>query len=200
MWFPRKMTSESDKAERRWKPIWPTSEGSDDPEDGWTTPWPPMAPTALGAVAEILDQIERDDRRSDTPFLVGTAAFWLVALHEGHRDRDPIYDQTRMQDPDGRVLDGLTLARNAVAHGQVIVARSRGMEWPLVFPIEYGPWVWPESKEWPWRPKRTKHLATQQASYVEHFANRLVGEPLRRALTWLARPHKIGDATFTVGV
>jgi hypothetical protein len=193
------MGTESDTDEP-WQPIWPTSEGSDDPVNGWNTPWPPMASMALAAVTDIIEEIERDDRRSDAPFLAGTAAFWLVAIHEGYRDRDPAYESLRLADPDGRVLAGLTLARNAVAHGQVIVSRSRGLDWPMTFPIDYGPWVWPESEEWPWRPRSSKHVPAQQESYAEHLANKPVAVPLRRALAWLERPHKTGDGVFILRV
>jgi len=181
-----------------WRPIWPTGADNEDPAEGWTTPWPPMAPTALCAISEIVDELHRDDRRTDAPFLVGTAAFWLVAIHEGHRDRDPNYELARLADPDGRLMDGLTLARNAVTHGQVIVSRSRGLDWPLVFPLDFGPWVWPASREWPWRPRRTKHVPAQQMSYTEHFEGELVAAPLRRAITWLQRPHRPSESTFVL--
>jgi hypothetical protein len=194
------MEIERPEEEMIWQPVWPTAEGSDDPAEGWKAPWPPMAPTALRAVSEIVDELERDNRREDAPFLVGTAAFWLAAISEGHRDRDSNYDITRRADPDGRVIDGLILARNAVAHGQVIVARTRGLEWPLTFPMTWGPWVWPESKEWPWRPRDSKNVLAQQESYAAHFANEPVATPLRRAIAWLDRPHKRSDGVVLIHI
>ncbi|WP_243064631.1 hypothetical protein [Humibacter sp. RRB41] len=176
--------------EEDWRPIWPTAEGSDDPAEGWRTPWPPMANTALRAVSEIIEQLALNDRHPNTPFLAGTAAFWLIAIHEGRRDRNPRYDKSRLANPDGRVLDGLTLARNAVAHGQVIVSRSEGLKWPLQFPMDFGPWVWAPSREWPWRPRPSRFLERQQESYAEHFAGKLVAGPLKQALVWLGRGHE----------
>ncbi|TXN29770.1 hypothetical protein [Lacisediminihabitans profunda] len=176
--------------EEDWRPIWPTAEGSDDPAEGWRTPWPPMANTALRAVSEIIEQLALNDRHPNTPFLAGTAAFWLIAIHEGRRDRNPRYDKSRLANPDGRVLDGLTLARNAVAHGQVIVSRSEGLKWPLQFPMDFGPWVWAPSREWPWRPRPSRFLERQQESYAEHFAGKLVAGPLKQALVCLGRGHE----------
>jgi len=186
--------------EEGWRPIWPTAGESDNPAEGWISPWPPMASSALTAVSQMVGELERDDRRADAPFLVGTAAFWLAAISEGHRERDPKYDEARRADPDGRVLDGLILARNAVAHGQVIVARSRGLDWPLTFPMNWGPWVWPESREWPWRPRDSKYVLVQQESYAEHFANEPVAAPLRRAIAWLDRPHKQSDGVVILHI
>ena len=76
-------------------------------------------------MSEIINEFALDYRRLDAPFLRGTAAFWLIAVHEGYRGRDSGYDKLRLADPNGRVPEGLTLARNAVAHGLVVVSRSQ---------------------------------------------------------------------------
>lgn len=194
------METEGADDEQEWRPIWPTAEGSDDPVKGWKTPWPPMARMALSAVSDIIDELALDDRRSNAPFLVGTAAFWLIAVHEAYRDRGQSYEESRLADPNGRVLDGLTLARNAVAHGQVIVSQSRGLEWPLPSPMEFGPWTWAPSREWPWRPRTSSYLPAQQESYAEHFAGKLVAAPLQRALAWLNRDHQSGGGEFILRI
>lgn len=73
---------------------------------------------------------------------VGTALFWACALdeqlskHEGYKSR-------RNQDPAGRLIVGLRIGRNAVAHGAAIIVKPiAGLTWPAIWPLTWNGAAW----------------------------------------------------------
>ena len=75
---------------------------------------------------------------------VGTGLFWACALDE-QLERVAGYKSERNQDGGGRLLPGLRLGRNAVAHGAaVIVLPAQGAGWPMSWPVIWKGASWAE--------------------------------------------------------
>jgi len=134
--------------------------------------------------------IETDPQRADEllPW-IGQALFWIVAVDDlllrAHKGRS--YREMRGADPDGCYLDGARLARNAVAHGVVILHRfQHGMTFPMTFPMTFGEVRWSSLDEVlaEWSPANPLPEA-QRASYQRNFYNIQPQEPLRAAQRWL---------------
>jgi hypothetical protein len=117
------------------------------------------------------------------------ALFWIVAIDElllsANKGRS--YRERRNADEDGRVVDGARLARNAVAHGAVVVqSYQAGMTFPATFPLTFGEVRWSSLDEvfTQWAPMNPPTEA-QRSSYERHFVNIQPGIPLRSAQRWL---------------
>jgi hypothetical protein len=127
----------------------------------------------------------RDER---IPYLLGTFALWAVALEDGlRRIHGADYGELREKTATGQVMPGMRLARNAVAHGQLICARATGISYPLTYPLDYGPWIWkslPELLE-TWQPDKSDWLPGQYTSYEHHFVHREIADPMKMSTAWL---------------
>lgn len=133
---------------------------------------------------------ERDPDRAQVlmPW-VGQALFWIVALddllNEAHKSRS--YRERRDADIDGRYLEGARLARNAVAHGAVVVhSFQEGMTFPMTFPLTFGEVRWSSLedvlRQWPGGKAPSE---SQRSSYQRNFVNIQPQEPLGAAWRWL---------------
>jgi hypothetical protein len=73
----------------------------------------------------------------------GTGVFWACALDEQLRhSHGEAYEALRNVDGRGRVVHGLRLARNAIAHGAHVVTRDGGVTFPVEFPLVFPPPSW----------------------------------------------------------
>lgn len=52
------------------------------------------------------------------------------------------YDAVRDADEQRRVLPGIRLVRNGITRGAVITVRKAGSSWPLIWPIDWRPFVY----------------------------------------------------------
>jgi hypothetical protein len=145
----------------------------------------------LAALQEARSRgLETDPHRAEElmPW-IGQALFWIVAVDDlllrHHKGRS--YRERRDADPDGRYLDGARLARNAVAHGAVVLhAFQQGMTFPMTFPLTFGEVRWSSLDDVlaEWDPDKAIP-ETQRASYQRNFFNIQPQEPLRAAQRWL---------------
>jgi hypothetical protein len=149
--------------------------------------------------AARLAEIESGQHRAGVlqPF-VGQALFWIVAVDEvlGQAHKGKSYRAKRDDDPDGRSLDGARLARNAVAHGAVVLQGFQdGITYPITYPLTYGEVRWSPLDElleqWHPRQEPTDH---QKVSYQRSFFGVQPQEPLRAAQRWLLRAPSEGWA------
>jgi len=130
-------------------------------------------------------------------FSAGTAAVWVAALDDALMTQ-PTYRGRRDKHPDGRVVDGLRLARNAVVHGAVLATEAEGMKFPLSFPLDYGPMVWVsyERLTAQWQPKgKRADLVIQREAYEAHLSRQELRVPVARALSWFDEVRKRGWVT-----
>ncbi|MET3566573.1 hypothetical protein ABIC47_002058 [Leifsonia sp. 563] len=137
-----------------------------------------------------LGGLETDPHRAEElmPW-IGQALFWIVAVDDllvrAHKGRS--YREKRDADADGRYLDGARLARNAVAHGVVILHRfQQGMTFPMTFPMTFGEVRWSSLDDVlaEWSPDMPLPEG-QRDSYRRFFYNIQPQEPLRAAQRWL---------------
>ncbi|MFC9559593.1 hypothetical protein [Agromyces sp. NPDC056965] len=145
--------------------------------------------SSMRSLAEWVAELEADDRHPRVDIVVGTAIFWACSLDEALRDRHSNYTKLAAESPTGLVMLGLRFARDAVTHGFVLCAGQRGIEWPMRYPIDYGPNVWTQSdrilSRWEPRGKANNEGGAQLSAYRQHVERRPAGEPLRAALSWL---------------
>lgn len=67
----------------------------------------------------------------------GEAIIWALSLDDA-LGSIPGYENARSEDPGGRLLTGLKLPRNAVAHGIPITVRhTEGVTFPMTFPVRF---------------------------------------------------------------
>jgi hypothetical protein len=120
--------------------------------------------------------VETDpDRAEELLPWVGQALFWIVAVDDllVGTYKGWSYRQFRDGDPDGRYLDGARLARNAVAHGVVILhSFQNGMTFPIAFPLTFGEVRW-------------SSLNDVLTICQRNFFDARPEEPLRAAQRWL---------------
>lgn len=141
---------------------------------------------ALTCANRAVDSVEE----SPYPYETASALVWLVTLDDLARAANKdVYRHERDTDPNGQVLDGLRLARNAVVHGAVATVSEQGLAYPLGGPggaLFYGPQVWVSLDELlsEWTPDGRKGVEAQKLAYVERVARQGVREPLVRALNW----------------
>jgi len=120
------------------------------------------------------------------PFSAGTAVVWVAATDDALMSQ-PTYRGRRDKHPDGQVIDGLRLARNAVVHGAVLATESEGLKFPLEYPMDFGPMVWVayERLTAQWQPMgKLADLTVQRAAYEAHVSRQELRVPVARALSW----------------
>jgi hypothetical protein len=148
----------------------------------------PTYNAAMLAVHEWLDELEADDHHPRASIVAGNVLFWAVSLDDALSDRHPGYRDAARASAQGSVMLGLRFARNAVAHGFNLSTRARGLEWPMAWPIDWGPEVWEGADHFlsTWSPQGSKANVDEQISvYRQRMEHRPVHEPLRDALSWL---------------
>lgn len=124
--------------------------------------------------------------------VVGTGAFWACALDEQlRRVHGTDYDIAREADPDGSIMHGLRLARNAITHGAVVLNESTGFTFPVVFPTTFGHEVYRTLDEvlrdfGAARDNRSVNRK-QDRTYADRVAGRRIVEPLQDAQRWFTR-------------
>lgn len=124
---------------------------------------------------------------------LGETLVWLVALDDLLAAADRSYRSQRDADPDGAALPGLRYARNAVVHGELVVATTYAKPGAILgtaalgtFALGEGPSTrWISRTSIPHAPKPSKHLPTHERSYDRHVAGRDVCAPLGTALDFL---------------
>lgn len=128
----------------------------------------------------------------DAHFFAGTAVFWACALDELLDDELSSYRTHRDSDEDGRVLPALRFVRNGIAHGPVNAAESRGLEYPIRFPMDFGPSVWApvEILLKTWSPRDKFDRQGEREIYAAEVSGALIAEPIMRARNWFSRLEK----------
>lgn len=136
---------------------------------------------SIRAFELMLERLD-GDRVPDASAWAGSAAYWACAVDE-QLEKLPGYT-SRRNTTAGRVLLGIRLARNALAHGALAATQPAGLEYSLSDPLDYGPEVWAPCQvlldSLDREPSETK-----KASYIELVEGRRLEEPLRVALAWL---------------
>ncbi|MBF4602848.1 hypothetical protein [Curtobacterium sp. VKM Ac-2884] len=151
-----------------------------------------IAMHALGAAIETMNS------SSDLTIgsaAVGTAAFWACALDEQLRVTDPTYDARRDANPDGEVLPGIRLLRNAVTHGAVVaVQKAPGVVFPIRFPVEFSHLAYRPLEDvlasWKGRRHVTAESPRQDAVYRASLEGLQLVAPLVRAYRWFDQTTK----------
>lgn len=149
---------------------------------------PPVFSFGMTEMTRCLAEAEADNYHAHMPALIGTFAFWAIALEDGLRDMHGArYADLRRDDPNAAGMPGLRLARNAVSHGQLICAQASGMTFPMTFPLHFGPWAWKQLGELlrQWKPQQSRWLADEKASYSAHLESKLPSDTMRAAVAWL---------------
>ncbi|GMA91489.1 hypothetical protein GCM10025869_20180 [Homoserinibacter gongjuensis] len=83
------------------------------------------------------------DGPGELDLAVANTVVWACAVDEAlEASGGENYKLARSADAHGAVLVGLRLARNAILHGQSFAVRYQGLEYPLKYPLFYGPLVW----------------------------------------------------------
>lgn len=146
------------------------------------------ASTVFEGLELAIERITGESMRSDQ-IAIGESLFWGITLDEmlykAHGDR---YVQARDADPLGVCVNGARLARNAITHGAVIVQSIQGgMTFPMTFPLTFGRPAWlPVDRIMELAsPPASKWLATQEASYADHFATKKPADPPRQLRDWI---------------
>jgi hypothetical protein len=129
---------------------------------------------------------------------IGEALFWGITIDELLMKRFPTtYESAREGDSNGAGVDGARLARNAIAHGAILVhSYQGGMTFPMTFPAMFGMPLWRPVDELlrAWSPRATPRLARQVDSYRHHFASRSSAAPIRELHAWLTNAATLGFA------
>ncbi|QCR18582.1 hypothetical protein [Agrococcus sp. SGAir0287] len=142
-----------------------------------------LAPPAVDFAAQAIDEAFQRHygyEREVEIHHVLTACVWAAALDERMRkiNHDAYLDDMGLSDL--RVLlDGAFIIRNAVMHGMVPLATPGGLQFPIVFPIDWGErrWLpWSDVDAW-------GVLRRQWEPYVEGYETRLAGQLIVDVLT-----------------
>ncbi len=172
--------------------------------------WVPRSVRAKArAIERAISKLENELRRSPEDAEVAAELEWtdgelahtlsqisftgLVALDDLLAAADRSYRSQRDAAPDGAALPGLRYARNAVVHGELVVATTYAKPGAVLgaaalgtFALGEGPSTrWISRTSIPHAPKPSKHLLTHERSYDRHVAGRDVCAPLRTALDFL---------------
>ncbi|WP_341933760.1 hypothetical protein MRBLWO14_002829 [Microbacterium sp. LWO14-1.2] len=116
---------------------------------------------------------------------VGTALFWVCALDE-QLSKNEGYKSRRNQDPAGRLIVGLRIGRNAVAHGAAIIVKPlAGLTWPTTWPLTWNGAVWADFATVRASLLREPAL-NSRAKWEEEIAGRNVPDTLTDVHDWLA--------------
>ncbi|WP_039731420.1 hypothetical protein [Cryocola sp. 340MFSha3.1] len=139
---------------------------------------------SLSAMAQA---IEGDSDTLDVR--LGTFAFWAVALDERlAKVNGDAYSTPRDIDPAGRLLLPLRFARNALAHGSIVMARPAGFTVPFALPLVIPPDTWrPLSelvREWP---DRRHPGGPAEVAYGDLLSGRPVGNLMPLLRDWFVR-------------
>jgi hypothetical protein len=136
---------------------------------------------------ESLESVDTD--RIDFNLAIANSVIWACAVDEALTARSgDSYAAARDADPNGRVLDGLRLARNAILHGQTFAVQPTGLGYPLEYPLFYGPPVWKSYAELTrdWTPRnKGPGLDRLRDTYEHNVAGRNIGAPLWDSRDWL---------------
>jgi hypothetical protein len=124
---------------------------------------------------------------------LGESLVWLVSLEDLLADADGSYWSRRAADPDGGMMGGVRYARNAVVHGELVLAATHVSPGAVLgaaplgtFALGAGPHVaWAARSEINHTPTGTPHLPEQEQSYDAKIAGRDVLPPLQDALAFL---------------
>jgi hypothetical protein len=140
----------------------------------------------FGYFTESLDSL--NEGPGDFNLGIVNSIVWACAVDAALSARlGPSYSAARDADPNGRVLDGLRLARNAILHGQTF-ALNDGTPYPTDFPLFSGPPVWKSYEQLTedWSPRnKGPGLERLRAKYEQEVAGRDIGAPLWDAREWL---------------
>lgn len=144
---------------------------------------------AMRSLGEWVAELEVDERHPRGDMVAGTALLWLCSLDDALRMRVSSYADELARAEGAETLGGLRLARYAVVHGFAVCARSRGLAFPIEYPIDWGPWVWNHAEHYlaSWTPWGKATVSVQLAAYGERVERRPLAEPLREAVDWLER-------------
>jgi hypothetical protein len=128
-----------------------------------------------------------DGRHARSAVLAGTVVLWAVSLDDALLTRRPGYHDARRSARAENLMLGARFARHAVAHGYVVVAAPQGLQYPITYPMDYGPNVWRSARHLTWDrgSGQAKRDAEERAAYEATFERRPIAEPLREVLTWL---------------
>lgn len=136
--------------------------------------------------ARISAEVPLSDPNFDVA--VGTFLFWACSI-DGHFNEQTggRYLKARNNDTNGRLLAGLTLARNAVTHGVIVVSIAPGATWPQPWPMQFPPARWRSLQaildDWPGRREPTKN---QIGCYQQYLDGQPVMPVMQAAIAWLA--------------
>ncbi len=145
---------------------------------------------AMQSVREWVLELASDERHARGEVLAATVALWVNALDDALEGRlgGEYHDARRSAGLEPLML-GARFARNAVAHGYAVVAAPRGLEYPIAYPIDYGPHVWAEEGglHWDRGVKWAARDAAERAAYRTTFERRPLAEPLAEVADWLGQ-------------
>lgn len=153
------------------------------------------ASTVFEGLTSAIERVGGSSIRSDQ-IAIGESLFWAITLDEMLSKRHGAqYDNARDAHPLGATISGARLARNAIAHGMVIVQSIQGgLTFPMTFPLTFGEPAWLEIDRLVdlASPKPTRWLAIQKASYAAHFDGRRPIEPLFDVRGWIIAASESG--------
>jgi len=150
------------------------------------------ADAALARVHASLTQ-PGSDWSTDLVAPLSESLVWLVSLEDLLADAVGTYWGQHADDPDGAVMGGVRYARNAVVHGDLVLAATYVSPGAVLgaaplgtFALGAGPHVaWAARSEINHTPIATPHLSAQEQSYDAKIAGRDVLPPLQNALAFL---------------
>ncbi|GGL77210.1 hypothetical protein GCM10009706_14610 [Curtobacterium citreum] len=152
--------------------------------------WTPVRAAAFQGLQKAADELAGGGAQEYVA--LGTAVFWAATLDEQlRREHGEQYDRLRDKDPAGAVLPGIRLVRNGITHGAVVAVSPAGLQFPLEYPLNFGPLVYQSLEslleDWIGDRHGGKANAQQDTVYRERFEGRTLMEPLWEAVAWFAR-------------
>lgn len=113
------------------------------------------------------------------------ALWWARSVDEGFEKIDgSAYKGGRDADPQGRVMQGLRLARNRSGHQRALtIVRQEGLTYPLTYPMRYFDIVWRPLAE---IPSGDRADLRGESHYTRYLESRSAGGTLDSAAGWFA--------------
>jgi hypothetical protein len=153
--------------------------------------------TAVGASAERVMAASKERDEQAIFEALGVCLMWVCALDDLlESKKDGRYKSARDNDRQGRLVKGLRRARNAIVHGDVVVAVAASADIPnpstLIVSSGTGPRIVgpPTRVEWTFLqtlPPPGQPQPKLEAAYGKHVAGTEVTTPILSAANWLDR-------------
>lgn len=151
----------------------------------------------LRAQEAIANAAETPPGEADRALLIAIMEplWWASSVDEEFRKQyGTAYTSARDADRNGRLIKGITYARNRGGHQRAIAVVHEGSTWPMRFPTTWGVFLrWRRAEEIP--PADHPHHDNGKDTYRQHLEGERVDTTLDRVMAWFRSAERLLRST-----